>query len=208
MHLQIPLWTYVYISLGLYQGMEWLGHIVSVYLIIVRSWRFFSRVVCHFTYSSTVYESSCSCRSSQTLGILSRKNYNVLHRTPKFPTVSKNLSKTRSVQFSCSVVSDSLWPRGLQHARPPRLSPTPGVYSNSCLLSRWCHPTISSFVGPFSSCLQSFSASGSFQMSQLFTSGGQSIGVSASTSVLPVNTQDWSPLGWTGWISLQSTLIE
>ena len=147
MHLQIPLWTYVYISLGLYQGMEWLGHIVSVYLIIVRSWRFFSRVVCHFTYSSTVYESSCSCRSSQTLGILSRKNYNVLHRTPKFPTVSKNLSKTRSVQFSCSVVSDSLWPRGLQDARLPCPSPTPGPCSNSCPSSQRCHPTIlSSFV--------------------------------------------------------------
>ena len=80
---------------------------------------------------------------------------------------------------------------------------TPGVYPNSCPLSRWCHPTISSSVIPFSSCLQSFPASGSFQMSQLFASGGQSIGVSASTLVLPVNTQDWSPLGWTGWISLQ-----
>ena len=83
-------------------------------------------------------------------------------------------------------------------------SPTPGVYPNSCPLSRWCHPTISSSVVPFSSCPQSFPASGSFQMSQLFSSGGQSIGVSASTSVLPVNTQDWSPLGWTGWIFLQS----
>ena len=108
-----------------------------------------------------------------------------------------------SVQFSHSVVSDSLWPHGLQHARPPCPSPTPGVYSNSCSSSRWCHPTISSSVVPFSSCPQSSPASGSFQMSQLFTSGGQSIGVSASTSVLPMNTQDWS-LGWTGWISLQS----
>ena len=102
-----------------------------------------------------------------------------------------------------SVVSDSLRPHGLQHAKPPCPSPTPRVYPNSCLLSRWCHPTISSSVVPFS-CLQSFPASGSFQMSQLFISGGQSIGVSASTSVLPMNTQDWSPLGWTGWISLQS----
>ena len=113
-----------------------------------------------------------------------------------------------SVQFSCSVVSDSLWPHGLQHARPPCPSPTPRVYSNSCSLSRWCHQTISSSVVPFSSCLQSFLASGSFQMSQLFASGGQSIGVSASTAVLPMSTQmstqDWSPLGWTGWISLQS----
>ena len=110
----------------------------------------------------------------------------------------------QSLQFSCSVVSDSLWPHGLQHTRLPCLSPTPRVYSNSCPLRWWCHPTISSSVIPFSSCLQSFPASGSFQMSQFFASGGQSIGVSASTSVLPVNTQDWSPLGWTGWISLQS----
>ena len=108
-----------------------------------------------------------------------------------------------SVQFSLSVMSYSLWPHGLQHARLPCPSPTPGVYSNSCPLSLWCHPTISSSVVPFSSPLQSFPASESFQMSQLFASGDQSIGVSASTSVLPMNTQDWSPLGWTGWISLQ-----
>ena len=98
----------------------------------------------------------------------------------------------------------SLWPRGLQHARPPCPSPTARVYSNSCPLSQWCHPTISSSVISFSSCPQSFPASGSFQMSQLFTSGGQSTEVSASTSVLPMNTQDRFPLGWTGWISLQS----
>ena len=91
----------------------------------------------------------------------------------------------------------------LQHARPPCPTPTPGAYLNSCPLSRWCHPTVSSSVVPFNSCPQSFPASGSFQMSQLFASGGQSIGVSASTSVLPMNTQDWSPLGWTGWVSLQ-----
>ena len=109
-----------------------------------------------------------------------------------------------SVQFSRSVVSNSLQSHGLQHTRPPCPSPTPGVYPNSCPLSQWCHPTISSSVVPFSSHLQSFPASGSFQMSQLFASGGQSIGVSASTSVLPMNTQDWSPLGWTGWISLKS----
>ena len=106
------------------------------------------------------------------------------------------------VQFSHSVMSDSLWPHELQHARPPCPSPTPGIYPNSCPLSRWCHPTISSSVVPFSSCPQSFPASGSFQMSQLFASGGQSIGVSASASVLPVNTHDWSPLRWTGWIFL------
>ena len=107
-------------------------------------------------------------------------------------------------QFSCSVVSDSLRPHGLQHARHPCPSLTPGVHPKSCPLSRWCHPTISSFVVPFSSHLQSFPASGSFRMNQFFTSGGQSIGISAKTSVLPVNTQDLSPLGWTGWISLQS----
>ena len=109
-----------------------------------------------------------------------------------------------SVQFSHSVMSDSLRPHGLQHARPPCPLPTPGVYPNSCPLSWWWHPTISSSVIPFSSCLQSFPASGSFPVSQLFASGGQNIGVSASASVLPMNTQDWSPLGWTGWISLQS----
>ena len=109
-----------------------------------------------------------------------------------------------SVQFSCSVVSDSLQPRESQHPRPPCPSPTPGVHSNSCPSSRWCHPAISSSVIPFFSCLQSLPASGSFPMSQLFARGGQSIGVSALASVLPMNTQDWSPLGWTGWTSLQS----
>ena len=103
----------------------------------------------------------------------------------------------RSVAQSCP----TLRPHGLQHPRPPCPSPTPGVYP----LSRWCHPTILSSVVPFSSCPQSFPASGSFPMSQLFTSGGQSIGVSASTSVLPMNTQDWSPLGWTGWAHLRDS---
>jgi len=109
-----------------------------------------------------------------------------------------------SIQFSRSVVSDSLRPYGLQHTRLPCLSPAPRACSNSCPLSRWCHPTISSSVVPLSSCLQSFPASGSFPVSQFFPSGGQSIGVSASASVLPMNIQDWIPLGWTGWISLQS----
>ena len=113
------------------------------------------------------------------------------------------MSTFSSVQLSRSVVSNSLQPHELQHARPPCPSPSPGVYPNSCPLSQWYHPTISSSVVPFSSHLQSFPASGSFQMSQLFTSDGQSIGVSASTSVLPMNTQDWFPLGWAGWISLQ-----
>ena len=106
-------------------------------------------------------------------------------------------------QFSHLVMSNSLWPHGLQLTRPPCPSPTPRVYPNLCPLSWWYHPTISSSVIPFSSRLQSFPASGSFPVSQLFTSGGQSIGVSSSTSALPTNTQDWSPLGWTGWITLQ-----
>ena len=101
-------------------------------------------------------------------------------------------------------MSDSLRPHEPQHARPPCPSPTPRVHPNSCPLSRWCHPNISPSVIPFSSCPWSLPASGSFQMNQLFTSGGQSTGVSALASVLPMNTQDWSPLGWTGWISLHS----
>ena len=113
-----------------------------------------------------------------------------------------------SDQFSHSVVSNSFQPHELQHVKPlPEFtfpSPTPRVYSNSCPLSQWCHPAISSSAIPFSSCPQSLPASGSFPMSQFFTWGGQGIGVSASPSVLLMNTQDWSPLGWTGWISLQS----
>ena len=111
-----------------------------------------------------------------------------------------------SVQFSCSVMSVSLRPHESEHARPPCPSPTPRVYPNSCPSTRWCHPTISSSVIPFSSCPQSLPASGSCPMNQLFAWGSQSTGVSASASasVLPMNTQDWSPLGWTGWISLQS----
>ena len=109
-----------------------------------------------------------------------------------------------SVQFSGSVVSDFFWPHGLQHHRPPSPSPTPGVYSNSSPLSQWCHSTISSCVIPFCSCLQSFPASGSLHMNQHFTSGGHSIGISASTSVLPMNIQVWFPLGLTSWIFLQS----
>ena len=127
-----------------------------------------------------------------------------------------SFSRDSSVQFSHSVVSDSLWLHRLQHTSLPCPSPTPGAYSNWCLVSRWCHATISSTVIPFSSHLQFFPASGSFPMSPFFASGGQSIGVSASNwnwtsswcsasaSVLPMNIQDWSPLGWTGWISLQS----
>ena len=117
---------------------------------------------------------------------------------------SQQMISSSSALFSCSAISDSLWPYGLQHTRLLCPSPSPGVHSNSCPLSWWCHPTISSSVIPFSSYPQSFPASGSFLISQFFTSSGQSTGVSASTSVLLMNTQDWSPLGWTGWISLQS----
>ena len=120
-----------------------------------------------------------------------------------FPNNASSFYTTFS-QFSRSVMSNSLRPHGLQHTRPPCLSPTPGVNSNSRPLSQWCHTTISPSVIPFSSHLQSFPASGSFQMTQFFASGGQSIGISASASVLPVNIQDWFPLGWTGWLSLQS----
>ena len=119
-------------------------------------------------------------------------------------TTTTLLTGYRSAQFSCSVVSDSLWPHELQHARPPCPSPAPRVHSDSCPSSQWCHPAISSSVVPFTSSLQSFPASGSFQMSRFFASGGQIIGVSASASVLPMNIQDWFPLVWTGWISLQS----
>ena len=111
-----------------------------------------------------------------------------------------------SVQFSRSVVSSSLQPHEPQHAKPPCPSPTPGVHPNPCPLSQWCHPTISSSVIPFSSCLQLFPASDSFHMSQLFASGGQSIGVSALASVLPMNTQDWSPLDWLDLLAVQRTL--
>ena len=115
------------------------------------------------------------------------------------PTQRTSIS---SVQFSCSVLSNSLRPRGMLHTRLPCPSPTLRAHSNSCPSSWWCHPTISSYVVLFSSCLQSFSASGSFPMNQFFESGGQSIGVSASASVLPMNIQDWFPLGLTGLISL------
>ena len=116
----------------------------------------------------------------------------------------ENYSLFSLFQFSCSVVFDSLQPHGLQHPRPPCSLPTPRVYSNSCPLSRWCHSAISSSVIPFSSCFQSFPASGSFPVSQFFASGGQHTRASASASVLPMNIQDQFPLGWTGWISLQS----
>ena len=134
----------------------------------------------------------------------------LLYTLPLWITILGTSSKwnhtmlVSSVQFSRSVVSVSLWLHELQHARPPCPSPAPGACSNSCPSSQWCHPAISSSTVPFSSCLQYFPASGSFPMSQFFASEGQRIGASASASVLPANIQDWFPLGWTGWISLQS----
>ena len=129
----------------------------------------------------------------------------IVQRVPVCLTTSSPIINIlHSVQFSCSVMSDSLRSHEPHHARPPCPSPTPGVHQNPCPLSRWCHPIISSSVVPFSSCPQSFPASGSFPVSQLFASSGQSIGFSASASLLPMNTQGWSPSEWTGWISLQS----
>ena len=128
----------------------------------------------------------------------------LFYRDCPWANTSYLLAKLQSVQFSRLAVSDSLRPHESQHTRPPWPSPTPGVHSDSCPSSQWCPPAISSSVVPFSSCPQSLTASKSFPMSQLFSWGGQSIGVSASASVLPMNMQDWLPLGWTGWISLQS----
>ena len=146
-------------------------------------------MVCELNLCKSAKKSKIAMNSFACLSI---HIYNVTHVSCENCWVKHTCS---SVQLSHSVVSDSLRPHGPQHTRLPCPSPTPGVYSNSCLLSRWCHPTISSSVVPFSSCLQSFPASGSFQMNQFFASSGQSIGVSASSSVLPVNIQDWYPLG-------------
>ena len=141
--------------------------------------------------------------SSNNLGTFYLQTEDIL--TQPFPNcIPWNTSNIISVQFSHSVVSDSLWPHGLQHARLPCPSPTPGACSNSCPLSQWFHPMISTSVIPFSSCLQSFPASGSFPMSQFFASGGQSVRVSASAWVHPMNIQDWFTLLLTDWISLQS----
>ena len=143
-------------------------------------------------------ETKNCCCSVTTSYLILCDPWNEAHHT----SLELEMASVQSVQFSRSAMSDSLRPHELQHARPPCPSPIPGVYPNPCLSSRWCHPAILSSVVPFSSCPQSLPASGSFPMSQLFTWGGQSVGVSASASVLPVNTQDLSPLGWTGWISL------
>ena len=143
-----------------------------------------------------------SCRS-QVIAALFKKARILLFATSSWLSSCILPALTRSIS-SVAQLCLTLRHHELQHARPLSLTPTPGAYSNSCPLSQWCHPTISSSVVPFSSCPQSFAASESFHMNQLFASGGQSIVVSASAPVLPMNTQDWSPLGWTGWISLQS----
>ena len=158
-----------------------------------------------FFGSKITADGDCSHKIRRCL-LLGRKVMTNLDRILKRRdiTLSTKVQLVSSVQFSCSVVFNSFQPHELQHARPPCPSPTPRVHSNPCPLNWGCHPAISSSVIPFSSCPQSLPASGSFQMNQLFTSGGQSIGVSTSISVLPMNTQDWSPLGWTCWISLQS----
>jgi len=140
----------------------------------------------------------------KSFGFTLHLNSKIIVQTGTFLRVKGMLLRIVSVQFSCSVMSDSLRPHESQHARPPCPSPSPGVHSNSCPSSRWCHPAISSSVVPFSYCPQSLPASESFPMSQLFAWGGQSIGVSALAPFLPKNTQGWSPLEWTGWISLQS----
>ena len=157
----------------------------------------------YFLYMVFLYILLAYCIYASKFGKLSSG-----HRVGKgqfsFQSQRKAMPKDAQVQFNHSVMSDSLWPRGLQHTRPPCSSSIHRVYSNSYPLSWWCHPTISCSVISFYSHFQSFPASGSFQMSQFFKSGGQSIGVSASASVLPMNIQDWFPLGWTGWISLLS----
>ena len=141
-------------------------------------------------------------QNKDTTTIWMRVRGNALMKTTS--QLSANTSPRLAVQFSQSVVSDSLRPHRLQHTRFLCPSPTPGACLNSCPSSQWCHPTVSSFVLPFSSCLRSFPASGAFPKNQFFASGSQSIGVAASASVLSMNIQDWSPLGWTGWISLVS----
>ena len=164
-----------------------------------------------FPDGSAGKESTCNAEDTGDRGLIPKsgrspggRHGNSLQYSCLKNSVDRGAGDYSLVPCSCSVVSYSLPPHGRQHARLLCPSPTPGVYSNSCPSSQWCHPTISSSVIPFSSCPQSFPASWSFPMSQLFTSGGQSIGVSASASVFPMNVQDWSPLGWTGWISLQS----
>ena len=164
-----------------------------------------SLCVCLFPFAVFAVEESVHFLALNLSQLFFRAVHNVWDQDLIFIIRTLQFCIIVSVQFSRSVVSNSLRPHGLQHARPPCPSPTPGVCSNLCPLSRWCHPPISSSVVPFPFfCPQSLPASESFPMYQLFAWGGQSTGVSASASVPPMNTQDWSPLGWTGWISLQS----
>ena len=172
---------------------------LSTYLLLLAGWTQSSCLLClQAAYLAACCISKSKCHSRQHENCMT----SLWSRLGIHIAIFYELRQW-SVQFSRSVVSDSLRPHELQHARPPCPSATAGVHPNPCPLSQWCHPTISSSVIPFS-CPHSLPASGSFKMSQLFASGGQSFGVSASTSILPMNTQDWSPLGWTGWISLQS----
>ena len=147
---------------------------------------------------------TCKISAEKTADSLVGVSLQIVFSLAVFKILSLSLILTFSVQFICSVMSNSLRPHESQHTRPPCPSPTSKVHPNPCPLSQWCHPAISSSVVPFPSCPQSLTASGSFPMSQLFAWGSQSIGISSSASILPMNTQNWFPLGWTGWISLQS----
>ena len=176
------------------------GCVSSVWLPHIHSISTLERVQCqeivyHFWKTCFWSRSGTSEPEESCLALMIMAQFQNQHNLPE---ASHTLVQFSSVGQSCP----TLWPHESQHARPPCPSPAPRVYSNPCPSSRWCHPAISSSVVPFSSCPQSLPASGSFPMSQLIAWGGQSTGVSASASVLPVNPQDWSPLGWTGWISL------
>ena len=191
-------WLYGFSLLYIY----FLSHLFSLLYIYFLS-HSVSTLLCLFLYFVVLLASRHDSFKSLTFKRLSSCLIHELKASPASYKFDISWFIFSSVQFSCSVVSDSATPWNA--ARQASLSiPTPRVHPNPCPLSRWCHPTILSSVVPFSSYPQSFPASGSFQMSQLFASGGQSIEVSASISVLPMNTQDWSPLGWTDWISLQS----
>ena len=175
----------------------------KLFVIVDRKWVYMgTRFYCSFCYSQTYITLPRTFLYEDVFDFIKSSDiWNLLKKGISIQLEKKFCIQFSSVQFSCVWLFATPWTTA---HRPPCPSPTPGVHPNPCPLSRWCHPTISTSVVPFSSCPQSFPASGSFPVSQLFASGGQSIGVSAWTSVLPMNTQDWFPLGWTGWISLQS----